>query len=87
VLVEGRLKLDTWESNDGQKRSKLRVVGEKMQMLGGKSGGGGGPPEGGGRPAPRSKPQPQSQYSQPAPAHDDFEAPPPDMPPGDDIPF
>jgi single-strand DNA-binding protein len=41
VLIEGRLKLDTWES-EGQKRSKLRVVGEKMQMLGGKSGGGGG---------------------------------------------
>ena len=39
VLIEGRLKLDTWEK-DGQKRSKLRVVGEKMQMLGGRSGGG-----------------------------------------------
>jgi single-strand DNA-binding protein len=33
VLIEGRLKLDTWEQ-DGQKRSKLRVVGERMQMLG-----------------------------------------------------
>mgnify|MGYP003633971344 CR=1 FL=1 len=39
VLVEGRLKLDTWEQ-EGNKRSKLRVVGEKLQMLGGKSGGG-----------------------------------------------
>ncbi len=36
VLIEGRLKLDTWESNEGQKRSKLRVVGERMQMLGGR---------------------------------------------------
>ena len=37
VLIEGRLKLDTWEDkNDGKKRSKLRVVGEKMQMLGGR---------------------------------------------------
>ena len=35
ILIEGRLKLDTWET-DGQKRSKLRVVGEKMQMLGSK---------------------------------------------------
>lgn len=43
VLIEGRLKLDTWET-DGQKRSKLRVVGERMQMLGGRGGGG----EGGG---------------------------------------
>ena len=33
VLIEGRLKLDTWEQ-EGQKRSKLRVVGERMQMLG-----------------------------------------------------
>jgi single-strand DNA-binding protein len=40
VLIEGRLKLDQWES-DGQKRSKLKVVGEKMQMLGSKGGGGG----------------------------------------------
>jgi single-strand DNA-binding protein len=41
VLIEGRLKLDTWEK-DGKKNSKLRVVGEKMQMLGGKGGGAGG---------------------------------------------
>jgi single-strand DNA-binding protein len=43
VLIEGRLKLDTWESNDGQKRSRLRVVGEKMRLIGGRGGGGGGP--------------------------------------------
>ncbi len=41
VLVEGRLKLDQWET-DGQKRSKLRVICERMQMLGSGSGGGGG---------------------------------------------
>jgi single-strand DNA-binding protein len=41
VLIEGRLKLDTWEQ-EGQKRHKLHVVGERMQMLGGKPGGGGG---------------------------------------------
>ena len=40
VFIEGRLKLDTWET-DGQKRSKLRVVGERMQMLGSRGGGGG----------------------------------------------
>ncbi len=38
VLIEGRLKFDTWEQ-DGQKRSKLRVVGERMQMLGGRKSG------------------------------------------------
>ena len=35
VLIEGRLKLDTWET-DGQKRSKLKVVGERLSMLGAK---------------------------------------------------
>ena len=33
MLIEGRLKLDQWEK-EGQKRSKLRVVCERMQMLG-----------------------------------------------------
>src|SRR4051812_39735872 len=41
VLIEGRLKLDQWES-EGQKRSKLKVVGERMQMLGSRGGGQGG---------------------------------------------
>lgn len=41
IFIEGRLKYDTWEK-DGQKRSKLSVVCEKMQMVGGKGGGGGG---------------------------------------------
>ncbi len=38
VLIEGRLKLDTWEK-DGQKHSKLKIVGERMQMVGGRGGG------------------------------------------------
>jgi single-strand DNA-binding protein len=47
LLIEGRLKLDTWEK-DGKKQSKLRVVGERMQMLGAKGqGGSGGPNKGG----------------------------------------
>lgn len=34
-LVEGRLKLDTWEDKtSGQKRSKLKVVLENVQFLG-----------------------------------------------------
>ena len=45
LMVEGRLKLDQWES-DGQKRSKLGVVLEGFQFLGGRddadSGSGGG---------------------------------------------
>jgi single-strand DNA-binding protein len=35
VLIEGRLQLDTWDDKQtGQKRSKLRVVGENLQLLG-----------------------------------------------------
>jgi single-strand DNA-binding protein len=32
VLITGRLKTDTWE-HEGKPRSKLKVVGERMQML------------------------------------------------------
>ena len=44
VLIEGRLKLDSWESN-GEKRSKIKVIAERMQMLGsnGKQSEGSGP--------------------------------------------
>jgi len=78
VLIEGRLKLDTWEK-DGKKNSKLRVIGERMQMLGGKGGGGGG---GGGSGAPRGAGAARG-GGQSAPSHDETEAGPPD----DDIPF
>lgn len=41
LYVEGRLNLDTWEDrNTGQPRSKLRVVGENIQLLGSRDGGG-----------------------------------------------
>lgn len=36
LMVEGRLKLDQWEANDGQKRSKLGVVLENFQFVGGR---------------------------------------------------
>lgn len=47
VFVEGRLKLDTWEK-EGQKHSKLRVVCDRMQMIGARGEGGGGGNSGGG---------------------------------------
>ena len=53
VLIEGRLQMDQWEDKQtGQKRSKLKVVGEQMTMTGGRGddgGGGGGGSRGGGR--------------------------------------
>jgi single-strand DNA-binding protein len=36
LMVEGRLKLDQWETNDGQKRNKLGVVLENFQFVGGR---------------------------------------------------
>ncbi len=33
VYVEGRLQLDTWETPQGEKRSKYRVVAERIQFL------------------------------------------------------
>lgn len=34
LAIEGRLKLDTWESKEGEKRSKLRVIVEQMHFTG-----------------------------------------------------
>ena len=40
VFIEGRLQLDTWQDKQsGQKRSRLHVVAESMQMLGTRTGG------------------------------------------------
>ncbi|MBL8809399.1 MAG: single-stranded DNA-binding protein [Planctomycetaceae bacterium] len=49
VLIEGRLQQDRWDDKEtGQKRSKLKVVADAMQLLGGRTegGGGGGAPQG-----------------------------------------
>lgn len=42
VFLEGRLKLDQWEDQQGQKRSKLVVVVESFQFIDSKPGGGSG---------------------------------------------
>ncbi|MBL9178195.1 MAG: single-stranded DNA-binding protein [Verrucomicrobiaceae bacterium] len=85
VFIEGRLQMDSWEDKQtGQKRTRLRVVGEQMQFLGSPQGGGDRAPAGGGdeeggsgggggynRPAarPAQRPAPQQRPQQrPAPA-------------------
>ncbi len=91
VFIEGRLKLDSWDDKTtGQKRSKMKVIGEHMQFLGSRDGGGGGGGSEGGehddysdsRPAraarPAGKPAPPPQR---APADPDLDAA------EDDIPF
>ena len=81
VLIEGRLKLDTWETSEGQKRSKLKVVGERMQMLGSRA-----DREGSGGPAPARQ---DSEYSEAVPPSQGLDTPPSGPPSGtdDDIPF
>jgi len=41
LLVEGRLTFDSWQAQDGSKRSKLRVTVERFQFIGSGAGAGG----------------------------------------------
>ena len=85
LFVEGRLQLDSWDDKaTGQKRSKLKVVGENIQLLGAREGSGGGEQSEG-----RSEARPQQNRPAARPA-----SPPPRPPadpdldaPEDDIPF
>lgn len=82
VLIEGRLQQDQWEDKEtGQKRSKLKVVGESMQLLGGRDGAGGG----------GGAPRPQGQPAQSAPTQSASQRPPEesfyDSPSEGDVPF
>jgi|GEM_PF-80980 len=90
VYIEGRLQLDTWDDkNTGQKRSKLRVVGENMQFIGGPNQGGGGGGQGApqsGSSAPRQQQQTPPQQSAP-PQQGGAAASNVDFDDDDDIPF
>ena len=83
IYVEGRLKLDSWDDKaSGQKRSKLKVIGETFEFLGDRQGGGGG--GGGGEGEGRPQSRPASRPATPPPRA----APDPDLDAGeDDIPF
>jgi len=86
VLIDGRLKYDQWETQDGQKRSKLKVVAFRMQMLGTPPSGGGG--RGGGSGAGQPRAAQDDQYSQAAPPDQDYGPPPAEEAGGgEDIPF
>ncbi len=80
LAVTGELRQSRWES-DGQSRSKVEVVVNNIQLLGGRSAGNN---QGGGysnsynnNPAPQQQQQ-QNTYNQPSTIDDNFE---------DDIPF
>jgi single-strand DNA-binding protein len=79
AYIEGRLQLDSWDDKEtGKKRSKLKIVGEVLQLLGSK-GGGGGSSE---RPQQQSSAPQRSGSPQGASA-----APAQDFQEDDDIPF
>lgn len=81
IYIEGRLRMDSWEDKaSGQKRSRLKVVGETLQLLGGRPGGAS---SGGGDEDGPSEPRQQRPASRPAPA----QRPPAASEPDDDIPF
>ena len=77
VLIEGRLRLDRWEK-DGEKHSKLKVVCDRLRLVGSRpgGGGGGGGGRGGGDATSYDESEPSEQY-----------APTGGAPPSDDIPF
>src|SRR5213082_529216 len=79
IFIEGRLQLDTWDDKQsGQKRSKLRVIGETMQLLGGR------PPDAGGGATEGAEGARESRPSKPAPPPKAGAAAEPD---DDEIPF
>lgn len=85
ILVEGRLRFDSWTGQDGQKRSRLTVVVETFSFVGARGEAPGGPPGGApaGAPHERGYGQPETPSAEPPPA---FE-PDPGPPTGENIPF
>jgi len=78
VFIEGRLKLDTWQDQQGQNRSKMRVVVESFQFIDSREGGGGSGPSGGGSSGGYQRGEsrgPSNEYADPP------------SPPDDEIPF
>ena len=77
VFIEGRLQLDTWDDKQtGQKRSRLRVVSENLQLLGSRQEGESSSPA----PPPR-RASAAATPSRPEPRDPDLDVEP------DDIPF
>ena len=87
IYIEGRLKTRKWTDKEGVEKYTTEIIGETMQMLGGKDSGDG-QAQGGGQ---RSAPAPAPRAPAPAPRQSAAPAPKPssqgfdDM--DDDIPF
>lgn len=84
ILVSGRLQQRTWEQ-EGQKRSKVEVVVEDFNFVGGPGGGDGGQSQGSSNSSsPSAKPAPAKKDDAKADSSDDFGNEPINL---DDIPF
>lgn len=79
VFIEGHLKLDQWTTQDGQKRSMIKVVLDNLEFLERRQDGA---PSGGGMPSRRQDMPPSDYESGPEPPM--IDAPPPQ---DKDIPF
>lgn len=77
VFVEGQLRLDQWETPQGEKKSRLKVRADRVQFLGSPSGGGASRSGGSSSAEPARSARPASSVSE--------DMPPP--PSDDDIPF
>ena len=44
VYIEGSLRTRKWQDKQGNERYSTEIIGNELQMLGGRGGGGGGPP-------------------------------------------
>jgi len=97
IFLEGRLELDEWTAQDGQRRRKLRVVLEQFQFISARGDGrepDEAPPPGAPAERPRPAPPPGAPAERPRPAPPTSPPPPPvspedeaDAPPFDDVPF
>ncbi|MFA5863077.1 MAG: single-stranded DNA-binding protein [Phycisphaerae bacterium] len=93
ILIEGRLHFQQWQAQDGSKRSKLSVVADNFQFMGGPAAGTreGNSAEAGVRPPMRTTRGPQGAPSDEVPPPDNIPEPEEDTPQApntkSDIPF
>lgn len=72
VFIEGKLRFEQWQDRDGNNRSKLKVVVDNFEFVGGRDGGGGsggGGGGGGGSRTPRQQ-APADNYGEPVSSDD-----------------
>ena len=79
VYIEGKLRTNKWQDQNGQDRYTTEILANEMQMLGGRGGDSGSGGFGGGGSMPQApKAKQQQNNNNPAPNFDDFD---------DEIPF